>query len=122
MPPSRTAHARHGSRQPVQPQPTPPTGIAVPDIIILSSDDEDTAPRKPAVKKPPKPRPRGKPRPAPAAVAAPHEVVEIVSDDDPPAKNTERDLRAQLEKAKRVRRASACVFHRTYVVVGCIGN
>lgn len=101
MPPSRTAHSRQGSRQPLQPQSTPPNGVAGPEVIVLSSDDEENAARKPVAKRPPKPRLRPKLRPAPAAVAA--EIVEIISEDDSSPKSTERDLRAQLEKAKRVR-------------------
>ncbi|KIP10947.1 hypothetical protein PHLGIDRAFT_125257 [Phlebiopsis gigantea 11061_1 CR5-6] len=99
MPPSRTAHSRQGSRQPLQPQFTPPNGVAGPEVIVLSSDDEENAARKPVAKRPPKARLRPKLRPAPAAVAT--EIVEIISEDDSSPKSTERDLRAQLEKAKR---------------------
>ena len=92
-----TRSSRHGSRQPLQPQPTP-TNIEH-EVIVLSSDDDEPAPRKRASKKSVKPRSKASLRP----VAPPGDVVEITSEEDSPHKNTILELQKQLDRAKRVR-------------------
>lgn len=105
MPPTRSANSRHGSRQPLQPQPTPPNGNVTHEVIVLSSDDDEPAPRKPVVRRSSRPRARPKLRPAPAPpVPHVHDVVDIISDEDPSPKRTIEELREQLAKAKRVSR------------------
>ena len=103
MPPTRTTPLRHGSRQPLQPQHTPPNNNIAREIIVLSSDDDEPSTRKPVVKRS-KPRPKQKRKQTPVAPPPPPpEVVEITSDEDSPPKDAMQELREQLEKAKRVR-------------------
>lgn len=100
MPPVRSPSTRQGSRQPLQPQPTPPK--IEHEVIVLSSDDDEPAPPKPVSKKvlSRDSRQRGKAKLRPAPPPPVEEVVEISSEDDPLQQQSFAELKRQLEKTK----------------------
>ena len=91
MPPTRSTLGQNGSRQSVQLQPPPQDSIPDQEVIVLSSDEDEPAPREPVVS-----RPRARVKPASVVPPAPQDVVDTVSE------GSSSSTQKQLEKAERV--------------------